>query len=81
MNRTEFDRALLHKENSTVRWSLTDVINIAVQKYSSLAQSVEQRTVNPRVTGSSPVGGAKNRADRSVCSVFAFLTELPWHAD
>ena len=26
--------------------------------YSSIAQSVERRTVNPDVTGSSPVGGA-----------------------
>ena len=30
-------------------------------KYSPLAQSVEQRTVNPCVVGSSPTGGAKNR--------------------
>ena len=28
-------------------------------KHSSLAQSVEQRTVNPAVVGSSPTGGAK----------------------
>ena len=34
------------------------------RKYSSLAQSVEHLTVNQGVTGSSPVGGAKKKADR-----------------
>ncbi len=31
---------------------------------SSIVQSVERRTVNPYVTGSSPVGGAKFRKAR-----------------
>ncbi len=44
-------------------------------QYSSLAQSVEQRTVNPRVTGSSPVGGARKRADQQVCSLSVFHAE------
>ena len=30
------------------------------QRYSGIVQSVEQRTVNPYVTGSSPVARAKN---------------------
>ena len=31
-----------------------------MQRYSGIVQSVEQRTVNPYVTGSSPVARAKN---------------------
>ena len=31
-------------------------------KHSPLAQSVERRTVNPQVVGSSPTGGAKMKA-------------------
>ena len=30
-------------------------------RYSPLAQSVERRTVNPQVVGSSPTGGAKKK--------------------
>ncbi len=49
---------------------------------SSIVQSVERRTVNPYVTGSSPVGGAKFRKARTI-SVRAFcfssfLLSLPF---
>ena len=36
-------------------------------KYSSIAQSVERMTVNHDVTGSSPVGGAKNSLQINWC--------------
>ena len=36
---------------------------ISSTPYSSLAQSVEHLTVNQGVTGSSPVGGAKQKAE------------------
>ena len=43
-------------------------------RYSSLAQSVERLTVNQDVTGSSPVGGAKNPANKSFAG-FLFFAE------
>ena len=47
-------------------------------KYSSIAQSVEQRTVNPWVVGSSPTWGAKKNEEKSSfffisCSSAAFM--------
>ena len=39
--------------------------------YSSLVQSVERRTVNPYVTGSSPVGGAKFERPAQMSGPFA----------
>ena len=47
--------------------------------YSSLAQSVEHLTVNQGVTGSSPVGGAKNPWNSSKFRGFLFLQK--WFAD
>ena len=44
-------------------------------KYSSIAQSVEQRTVNPWVVGSSPTWGAKKTlvlSNKSFLVIFAF---------
>ncbi len=41
---------------------------------SSIVQSVERRTVNPYVTGSSPVGGAKFREARFM-RAFCFLAD------
>ena len=39
-------------------------------KYSPLAQSVERRTVNPQVVGSSPTGGAKRDRHVFACRFF-----------
>ncbi len=51
---------------------------------SSVVQSVERRTVNPYVTGSSPVRGAKfkNPAQGNLSGIFAFRDPLrsPKHA-
>ena len=41
--------------------------------YAPLAQSVERRTVNPQVVGSSPTGGAKKNTTLSGGVLFGFL--------
>ena len=49
-------------------------INIAVIKHSSVAQLVEQLTVNQLVAGSSPARGAKNYPTFDICEpIFKFL--------
>ena len=46
-------------------------------KYSSIAQSVEQRTVNPWVVGSSPTWGAKSKGTpKGVPLLFTFILNL-----
>ena len=48
-----------------------------MQRYSGIVQSVEQRTVNPYVTGSSPVARATNSVAKSlVLRRFSLLTLL-----
>ncbi len=41
---------------------------------SSLVQSVERRTVNPYVAGSSPAGGAKKNSQGSLMVAFFIFT-------
>ena len=48
-----------------------------VNTYSSLVQSVERLTVNQEVTGSSPVGGAKNPANKEFAGFFYVCRA--WH--
>ena len=45
-------------------------------KYSPLAQSVERRTVNPCVVGSSPTGGAKEKRHACACRFFLISVGL-----
>ena len=53
-----------------------EIIKISY-RYSSIAQSVERMTVNHDVTGSSPVGGAKNPECVSVWDfTFSLFTRL-----
>ena len=48
-----------------------------MQRYSGIVQSVEQRTVNPYVTGSSPVARATNSVAKSlILRRFSLLTLL-----
>ena len=44
--------------------------------YAPLAQSVERRTVNPQVVGSSPTGGARNHMCLMTNVVFLIFTLL-----
>ena len=56
-----------------VGWRRPVKIGRCQHLYSSIAQSVERMTVNHDVTGSSPVGGAKTKADQEVCFLFCQL--------
>ena len=47
---------------------------------SSLVQSVERRTVNPYVAGSSPVGGAKTLRHKISQELIFFVPKNPRHA-
>ena len=47
---------------------------IYYRMYAAIAQLVEQRTENPRVTGSSPVGGTKNSPRTIWYAEFSFLS-------
>ena len=45
--------------------------------YAPLAQSVERRTVNPQVVGSSPTGGAKGKtANLTIGSLFFVVRSI-----
>ncbi len=54
----------------TKKYPFARVINVARQ-HSPLAQSVEQRTVNPPVDGSNPSGGARDLG--SILGLFLFV--------
>ena len=53
-------------------------VKMCLNSDSSVVQSVERRTVNPYVTGSSPVRGAKfkNPAQGNLSGIFAFRDPL-----
>ncbi|AAO07733.1 Hypothetical protein VV2_0808 [Vibrio vulnificus CMCP6] len=50
---------------------LIKLCQIQQQNSSSLAQSVERRTVNPQVAGSSPAGGAIFKKPHHLMRLFA----------
>ena len=52
-------------------------INILILEHSSVAQLVEQLTVNQLVAGSSPARGANNYPTLDICElIFKFLENL-----
>ena len=69
---SSFLKQLIHFKNRSGQWFIATVLTYQ-SKYSSLAQSVEQRTVNPRVTGSSPVGGASKEGIQQDAFFAAFF--------